>query len=91
MLAAIIERVTGKSYETYLEQEIFRPAGVRIGYIEPHWEKRELACGMKNGHRWGNVTDYFAKKEPSWSEARPPQQRLFDRTTSAEKAKPAGR
>ena len=67
LLAAIIERIKGESYETYLQKEIFQPAGVRIGYLRPRWKKGELACGMRQGARWGNVTDYFTKGGPSWN------------------------
>jgi CubicO group peptidase (beta-lactamase class C family) len=44
LLAAIIEKVSGKSYEEFLQEELFRPAGMfSTGYRLPNWEEKVVA------------------------------------------------
>jgi CubicO group peptidase (beta-lactamase class C family) len=44
LLAAIIEKVSGKSYEEYLRENLFLPAGMRnTGYRLPDWSKTAVA------------------------------------------------
>jgi CubicO group peptidase (beta-lactamase class C family) len=44
LLAAIIEKVSGMSYEEYLHQYLFEPAGMEwTGYKIPKWDKRLVA------------------------------------------------
>jgi CubicO group peptidase (beta-lactamase class C family) len=59
LLAAIIENVTGKSYERYLQDNLFKPAGMKqTGYVIPKWKRENLAVGYKqDGSPWGTPTD----------------------------------
>ncbi len=44
MLAAIIEKVSGRGYEEYLNEHLFEPAGMRFtGYRLPKWENKVVA------------------------------------------------
>jgi len=44
MLAAIIEKVAGRSYEEFLREHLFGPAGMKFtGYRMPPWDKKEVA------------------------------------------------
>lgn len=44
ILGRIIEIVSGKSYESYLSEELFKPAGMaQTGYLLPKWDKDLVA------------------------------------------------
>ena len=44
LLAAVIEEVSGRSYEEFLQEEIFGPAGMKFtGYRIPAWDQRVVA------------------------------------------------
>jgi CubicO group peptidase (beta-lactamase class C family) len=67
LLAAIIEKVSGQSYEAYVQKNVLKPAGLaKTGYTAPDWSKQRLVCGFKDGKPWGSVKDYYGKDEPSW-------------------------
>jgi CubicO group peptidase (beta-lactamase class C family) len=59
LLAAIIENVTGKSYERYLHDNLFKPAGMKkTGYVIPKWKRGNLAVGYnQDGSQWGTPLD----------------------------------
>ena len=59
LLGAIIEIVTGQSYEQYLHDQLFLPAGMtKTGYLLPPWASNELAHGyLRNGKDWGTMRD----------------------------------
>lgn len=70
MLAAIIEKVTGESFEQHLARSVFRPIGLkRTGYVLPGWKPDELMVGYKrDGTRWGSPLDKFWYKDgPAWN------------------------
>lgn len=68
LLGAIIEKVSGKSYEAFVNQQILRPAGLKqTGYFIPKWKKEKVACGFRDNKAWGSVRDFYGKKEPSWN------------------------
>jgi CubicO group peptidase (beta-lactamase class C family) len=44
LLAAVIEKVSGKGYEEYLYEHLFEPAGMKFtGYRLPKWENKVVA------------------------------------------------
>lgn len=71
LLGAIIEMVTGKSYERYLRENLFKPAGMnKTGYMIPKWKREDLAVGYsrKDGSRWGTPVDHLWDKDgPFWN------------------------
>jgi CubicO group peptidase (beta-lactamase class C family) len=69
LLAAVLERVTGKTYEQALRELVLEPAGLaHTGYRLPDWSQRELAVGYgKRGQRWGTMLDHpWAEDGPYW-------------------------
>ena len=69
LLAIVIERVTGETFETYVRREILAPAGVtHIGYVQAGWKKDQLAVGYQGKKRWGTPLDHaWASDGPGWN------------------------
>ena len=58
LLAQIIERASGLSYEDYLYQHLFKPAGMEnTGYSRPKFKIKDIAVGYKHDRYWGKPTD----------------------------------
>lgn len=56
LLGIILEKVTGRGYETFLREELLLPAGLaETGYLLPNWDQERLAVGYLDGERWGRV------------------------------------
>ncbi len=57
LLAAIVERVSGVGYETYLRDLVLLPAGLKdTGYLAPKWPLSRLPIGYTaDGTPWGRV------------------------------------
>lgn len=54
LLDIIVERVSGRGYETFLREELLLPAGLtETGYLLPDWDRDRLAVGYREGERWG--------------------------------------
>jgi CubicO group peptidase (beta-lactamase class C family) len=68
LLGIIVELVSGKNYEDFLYEAIFKPAGMeRTGYARPGFAKSELAVGYRGGERWGTALDRPWRPEgPGW-------------------------
>jgi len=68
LLGAIIEQVSGTSYEKYLHDKLSKPAGItRTGYVLPKWGKDELARGYQENKDWGTPLDRaWAEDGPWW-------------------------
>jgi CubicO group peptidase (beta-lactamase class C family) len=69
LAAAIIEIVTGGSYESFLQESLFNPAGMtRTGYLAPHWDKDSIAVGYRDGEEWGTILSRpWAPDGPWWN------------------------
>ena len=58
LLALIIEKVSGESYEQYLYANLWKPAGMETtGYTRPSFNKEQVAVGYHDGERWGKPTE----------------------------------
>ena len=66
LLALIVEKVSGKSYESYLYSNLWTPAGMEMtGYSRPRFDKNLIAVGYQREVRWGKAT------EKEWAGAAP--------------------
>jgi CubicO group peptidase (beta-lactamase class C family) len=68
LLGAIIEQLTGKSWEEYVRDRLFLPAGMyETGYVLPQWGDGQLAQGYRGSERWGTVLERpLAEDGPYW-------------------------
>src|SRR5262245_19372783 len=58
LLGAIIEQVTGMTYEKALRTSLFLPAGMNdTGYKVPAWPATRVAVGYEDGKRWGRINE----------------------------------
>jgi len=59
LLAIIVEKVAGVPYETYLYENLWRPAGMeQTGYGRPEFDEKLIAIGYDNDDRiWGRPTE----------------------------------
>ncbi len=67
LLALIVEKVSGQSYETYLYNRLWKPAGMEMtGYSRPKFTPDLIAVGYgRNNLVWGTPTDkQWNGKEP---------------------------
>jgi CubicO group peptidase (beta-lactamase class C family) len=69
LLAAIVEIASGQPYESYLNEHLLLPAGMReTGYRLPTWGPRRIPVGYKDGERWGTMLDKpWAPDGPYWA------------------------
>lgn len=68
LLALIVEKVSGQSYEQYLYENLWKPAGMEMtGYSRPKFDPKVIAVGYKNNERWGKATEKeWAGDAPYW-------------------------
>lgn len=69
LLGAIVENITGQSYETYLYENLFKLAGMEdTGYQRPHWNTDRIAQGYRGDSNWGTVLEKpWAADGPYWN------------------------
>ena len=69
LLAAIVERRSGLSYDRYLERHVLRPAGMRTtGYVLPAWRDGQLAVNYQDGEARPSTFEYPHWPDgPSWT------------------------
>jgi len=68
VLAAIIEKISGKTYESFLNENLFKPSGMtQTGYVLPKFDKSALPHGYVLGkdektpldHQWSAQGPYW--------------------------------
>lgn len=58
VLAAVIEKVTGESFDHALRARVLAPGGAReSGYLRSGFERERLAIGYRGDTRWGTLPD----------------------------------
>ena len=69
LLAAIVEVVSGQSYEAYLRENVFRPAGMtHTGYVLPQWNRDSVARNYSGDKDLGNQLEKpWLADGPSWN------------------------
>lgn len=69
LLGAIVEKVSGQPYETFLQEKLFKPAGMtKTGYRAPKWEPGSVAHGYNAEGDWGTPLDHaWAPEGPWWN------------------------
>jgi CubicO group peptidase (beta-lactamase class C family) len=68
LLAAIIEIVTEESYEIFLNNNLFKPAGmIHTGYMLPEWNENQVAHGYRGKEYFGQPhKQIWADDGPWW-------------------------
>ena len=68
LLAMIIEKVSGKTYETYLYENLWKPSHMETtGYTRPAFDNNLIAVGYSDEDKWGKPTDkQWDKDGPFW-------------------------
>ena len=68
LLAAIVEIVTGESYEEALRDLVLDPACMEeTGYRIPRWDPARVAVGYRDGERWGTIVERMEEPgAPFW-------------------------
>jgi CubicO group peptidase (beta-lactamase class C family) len=69
LLAAIVEIVTGRDYETALRELVLVPAGMlETGYKAPLWPKMRIAHGYQDDRDWGTIVERITPAAaPYWA------------------------
>ena len=69
LLAAVVEKASGKPYETYLRETLFLPAGMKeTGYKQPAWPAPRVAVGYAGKDRWGTILERkWLPDGPGWA------------------------
>jgi CubicO group peptidase (beta-lactamase class C family) len=69
LLGAIVEQVSGRSYEEFLREQLLKPAGLlNTGYRLGDVAKKPLAVGYRAGTRWGTPLEKpWAADGPHWN------------------------
>lgn len=68
MLAILVEKLSGKTYEQFLREELFEPTGMwSTGYVLPKWTGKKMAVGYRKDKKWGTLNEKnWGKEGPYW-------------------------
>jgi CubicO group peptidase (beta-lactamase class C family) len=68
LLGAIVEIVSGQTYERYLQDNLFKPAGMTsTGYVLATRSPERVAHGYRDGQDWGTLEDKgWGPEGPGW-------------------------
>jgi CubicO group peptidase (beta-lactamase class C family) len=68
LLGIIIEQITKAPYEAFLNQHLFKPAGMsQTGYVLPKWKSQQVATGYRGDRNWGKINEKnWASDGPYW-------------------------
>ena len=64
ILGLVIEKISGREYEAFLQEHIFGPAGMQnTGYLIPDWKLKNIAQGYDYGNNnvWGTNLERWAE------------------------------
>ncbi len=69
VLAAIVEKVSGQNYESFLNENLFKPAGMtHTGYVIPKFDKSSLPHGYVLGKDEKTPFDHvWSEQGPYWN------------------------
>jgi CubicO group peptidase (beta-lactamase class C family) len=69
LLGIIIEKLSGKSYESFVRERLFLPANMtETGYLLPRWGDGRMAQGYRDGKLWGTTLGRpMAPDGPFWA------------------------
>ena len=68
LLGAIVERLSGGSYERFVRERLFLPHGLyETGYVLAGWGDGRMAQGYEGAEKWGTTLDRpLAEDGPFW-------------------------
>lgn len=68
ILAILIEKLSEKTYEQFLRDELFKPAGMwGTGYVLPEWTGKKMAVGYRKEKNWGQLNEKnWGEEGPYW-------------------------
>ncbi|MDQ4123644.1 MAG: serine hydrolase [Acidobacteriota bacterium] len=68
LLAMIVEKVSGQSYEQFLYENLWKPANMEsTGYTRPNFDMDLIAVGYRDGVVWGKPNEQaWDKDAPFW-------------------------
>lgn len=68
LLGIVIEKVSGRSYEQYLYENLWKPAGMETtGYSHPRFDSAQIATGYRDEEEWGKPNSKpWEKGAPYW-------------------------
>ncbi|HZG71477.1 MAG TPA: serine hydrolase domain-containing protein [Chondromyces sp.] len=68
LLGAIIEIVSGMSYENYLRQTLWLPAGMKqTGFVLPAWNKKNWSYAFQSNISYRSPDSFWGSDGPSWA------------------------
>lgn len=69
LLGAIVERLSGRSYESFVREKLFLPCGMyETGTLLPRWGEGRIAQGYRGTELWGTILGRPMDKDgPYWA------------------------